>query len=239
METIAVDPYNRNFNALIYGNISSLYLKKGDKEKALKAINKSIDFDKNYAKGYFKRAEIQTQQESWPDAERDYRTANGLDSTLNLQGKIQQAQKKVKEYKKNIDFYKILGVGRDASSTEIKKAFRKLSLVYHPDKVTDPDLKEAAARKWLEISEASTVLQDPKKKSQYDQGVYDDGSGGGGGGGGSGFGDMFNMDDMGSGGSNPLFQMFFGGGSKNNFNFGQSGGGSEGFPRGGGGFTRR
>merc|ERR1711976_337341 len=108
-------------------------IKKNDLKSALKYATKSVDFDKTFAKGFFKRAEINTMLENWEDADRDYRTANGLDSTLNLQGKISTAQKKVKEYKKNRDFYKVLGVERNATQSEIKKAFRKLSLKYHPD----------------------------------------------------------------------------------------------------------
>ena len=228
MDTISIDPYNRNFNALVYGNISSLHLKQSSPDKALKSINKSLENDAKYAKGYFKRAEIHSQLENWTDAERDYRTANGLDSTMNLQSKIATAQKKVKEYKKNRDFYKVLGVERNATQPEIKKAFRKMSLKYHPDKVTDED-KDAAAKKWQEVVEASDVLQDPKKKNQYDQGVYDDGTGGGGGGGG-GFEDLFGGFGGGGGGGDPMgsggiFKMFFGDGSMNNFNFGGQGGG--------------
>jgi DnaJ-class molecular chaperone len=151
---------------------------------------------------------------------------------MNLQSKIATAQKKVKEYKKNRDFYKVLGVERNATQPEIKKAFRKMSLKYHPDKITAEDDKDAAAKKWQEVVEASDVLQDPKKKSQYDQGVYDDGTGGGGGGGGfedlfGGFGGGGGGDPMGGGG---IFKMFFGDGSMNNFNFGGQGAG------GGGGF---
>jgi DnaJ family protein C protein 7 len=248
METINVDPYNRNFNALVYGNVSSLHLKRNNPDIALKSINKSLEMDKNYAKGYFKRAEIHSTLENWTDAERDFRTANGLDSTMNLQSKIATAQKKVKEYKKNRDFYKTLGVERNATAPEIKKAFRKISLKYHPDKVNEEDDKDAFARKWQEVVEASDVLQDPKKKLQYDQGVYDDGSGGGGGGGGAGFEDLFGgFGGGGGGGGDPMggagiFKMFFGDGSMNNFNFGGGGqpgqGGASGFPGGQGGGTR-
>lgn len=67
------------------------------------------------------------------------------------------------EYK---DYYKILGVGRNASQDEIKKAYRKLALKYHPDK-TKGD-KEAET-KFKEISEAYEVLKDPEKRKKYDQ----------------------------------------------------------------------
>lgn len=63
------------------------------------------------------------------------------------------------------DYYKILGVSKDASPEEIKKAFRKLALKYHPDK--NKGNKEAEER-FKEINEAYAVLSDPKKRKEYD-----------------------------------------------------------------------
>ncbi len=67
------------------------------------------------------------------------------------------------EYK---DYYKVLGVDKNASPDEIKKAFRKLALKYHPDK-TKGD--KSAEEKFKEINEANEVLSDPEKRKKYDQ----------------------------------------------------------------------
>ena len=64
------------------------------------------------------------------------------------------------------DYYEILGLKKGASADEIKKAFRKLAIKYHPDK--NPGDKKAEDR-FKEINEAYAVLSDPEKKSQYDQ----------------------------------------------------------------------
>lgn len=64
------------------------------------------------------------------------------------------------------DYYKVLGVDKNATVDEIKKAYRKLALKYHPDK--NPNNK-AAEEKFKEINEANEVLSDPEKKKKYDE----------------------------------------------------------------------
>ena len=65
----------------------------------------------------------------------------------------------------NKDYYKILGVSKNATEAEIKKAFRKLAVKYHPDKNKGD---KAAEEKFKEINEAYAVLSDPEKRKQYD-----------------------------------------------------------------------
>ncbi len=65
-----------------------------------------------------------------------------------------------------IDYYEILGVNKNASEEEIKKAYRKLARKYHPD--LNPNDKEAN-KKFQQINEANEVLSDPEKRKKYDQ----------------------------------------------------------------------
>ena len=117
------------------------------------------------------------------------------------------------------DFYEILGVSKSASKEEIKKAYRKLAIKYHPDKNPDDDQAE---ENFKEAAEAYEILSDEKKRARYDQFGHQGMGGGFGGGGGAG---GMNMDDIFS-----QFGDIFGGGG---------GGGFGGFGGGSGSRSRR
>ena len=90
------------------------------------------------------------------------------------------------------DYYEVLGISKGASADEIKKAYRKMAIKYHPDK--NPGDKEAE-EKFKEAAEAYEVLSDDNKKARYDQYGHA-GMGGNGGFGGGGFGGGMNMEDI-------------------------------------------
>lgn len=104
----------------------------------------------------------------------------------------------------NTEFYDRLGVSKDASQAEIKKAYRKLSKKYHPDINKEPGAEE----KYKEIQEAYETLGDEQKRAAYDQ-YGPAGANGGFGGGAGGFG---GFDGAGFGGFEDIFSSFFGGG---------------------------
>jgi len=106
------------------------------------------------------------------------------------------------------DYYKLLGIEKNASADEIKKAYRKKAHKYHPDK--NPDDSKAEA-KFKEISHAYETLSDPQKKKMYDQFGADGPQAQGFGGGGYGGGQGFDFNDL--GGFADIFENFFGGGA--------------------------
>lgn len=126
------------------------------------------------------------------------------------------------------DYYELLGVSKTASSDEIKKAYRKQALEWHPDRHKDD--KEMAEKRFKEINEAYQVLSDPQKKSAYDQyghAAFTPGGSPGGNpfaGGFAGGGGPFTYTYTTNGGGNPfgnmdfgdpfdIFESFFGGGN--------------------------
>lgn len=103
------------------------------------------------------------------------------------------------------DYYEVLGVAKDATEEQIRKAYKKLALRWHPDK--NPDNKKEAEEKFKEINEAYSVLSDPQKRNEYDNGGFSFGD--------FGFGKDF--DPM------EIFKSFFkkhGKGGKDEFGFG-------------------
>ena len=96
------------------------------------------------------------------------------------------------------DYYKILGIERNASEDDIKKAYKKAALKWHPDRHANDseDKKKEAEEKFKEIAEAYGVLSDPKKKQMYDTYGTVDGDMGGGGFSGGGFPGGFNFGGM-------------------------------------------
>ena len=101
------------------------------------------------------------------------------------------------------DYYEVLGVKRDAEEAEIKKAYRRIAMKFHPDRNSDD---KDAEEKFKEASEAYEVLSDEQKRAAYDRmghAAFDNG-GMGGGAGGAGFGDIFG----------DVFGDIFGGGGR-------------------------
>ena len=125
------------------------------------------------------------------------------------------------------DYYEILGVTKEATPDEIRKAYKKLAIKWHPDKHVDD--KKEAEEKFKEIAEAYSVLSDPDKKREYDTGGIDF----------EGFGDFDNFDPF------AMFESFFGKGHGKHGGFGNFGFGFDddddgffggGFGKGFGGF---
>lgn len=197
-ECIAIDENNKRFHAIIYTNRATALVKQDKQEEALKDLDKAIECNDKYPQAFYKRGDLNQKLGNFDDAIRDFHSAQELDpGKYSLEGRIREARVEAKKAKKK-DYYKILGVPKEADEQEIKKAYRKLALKYHPDRVPDPKEKEKAEKMFKDIAEAYSVLTDKEKRRRYDMGQDLDGP---------------DFGSFGGAGFNPfdIFSAFFGG----------------------------
>jgi len=216
------DPENKNFISIILTNKALCLKKKGKNMEALKDVDEAIKNNPNYATAYIRRALIYEEFKMFDDAKSDLSKAKELDpSNPKIEGYINEANQKV-DSARNRDYYQILGLNRNATPEEIKKAYRKLALKYHPDRNSETEqTKKIAQRKFEDVSDAYSVLSDPKKKQMFDQGIDPLNPETASGAGGPGMSFHFSGGDP-----NEIFKMFFGGGDGGTFFKPSSGPGS-------------
>ncbi|KAM3820826.1 dnaJ homolog subfamily C member 7 isoform 3-T3 [Vipera latastei] len=177
--------------------------------EAIGDCTNAIKLDDTYIKAYLRRAQCYMDTEQYEDAVRDYEKVYQTEKTKEHKQLLKNAQMELKKSKRK-DYYKILGVDKNASEDEIKKAYRKRALMHHPDRHSgaSAEIQKEEEKKFKEVGEAFTILSDPKKKARYDSGqdLEEDG---------------MNMGDF---DANNIFKAFFG--TPGSFSFEASGPGN-------------
>ncbi|KAI8067571.1 hypothetical protein BC940DRAFT_257038 [Gongronella butleri] len=194
---LALDPDNHAINAKLYSNRAAVLQKQRKFEEALEDCDKALELDPDFVKVYSRRAACYMETEQYEEATRDYKRLVDTDAgNREYRNLLRKAEIELKKSQRK-DYYKILGVSRDAGESEIKKAYRKLALQYHPDKNAGDAKAEA---RFKEVNDAYSILSDPQKKARFDSGADLEGMGGMGGG----------FDGAGVD-MNDIFQQFFAG----------------------------
>ena len=223
-ELTTLDPQNGKFNAVLLANRATCFKKLGKKTECLTELKLAVKYDDKYGKAYLKMADIEEEEGDYESARDSIVKAKELDPSLDIEGRLQRVTKKLNSQEKK-DYYKVLGIDKNANDKDIKKAYRKLAMKWHPDKHShNEDAKKKANRMFREINEAHDILSNPEKRKRYDMGGFDmtNGMGGGNFGGFSGFGGGGTRFHSFSGGDD-IFKMFFGGGDGGiRMNFGGS-----------------
>ena len=207
------DPQNKKFNSLILANRALCYQKLKKNTEALRDSNQSVKLNPYYARGYVKRGNVYMELKMFDDARADFQKAKELDPSVSgIEGYLNDAKNQQEKARKR-DYYAILGIDRNANEHDIKRAYKKMAMKYHPDRNAESEeTKKMAEKKFIDVNDAYSVLSDPKKKSMYDQGI-----------------DPLNPEEASSGGmhfggdASDILKMFFGGGSPFSFITGGSG----------------
>lgn len=215
---LALDPDHAAHNVHLYLGLCKVSVKLGRGNEALNSCTEALNIDEELLEALVQRGEAKMLLEDWEGAVADLKeAAQKSPQDMEIREALMKAEKGLKMSKRK-DWYKILGVSKTASIAEIKKAYKKLALQWHPDK--NVDNREEAVKKFQDIAAAYEVLGDDDKRARYDRGEDEEiGMSGGGGGGGYGFG---GFDPFGGGGGQQYtfhFEGGFPGGGFGGFHF--------------------
>ncbi|CAL9138535.1 unnamed protein product [Musa acuminata var. zebrina] len=205
---LALDPNHTAHNVHLHLGLCKVLVKLGRGKDAIDSCTEVLNIDEELVEALVQRGEAKLLTEDWDGAVEDLKiAAQKSPQDMNIREALMRAEKSLKLSKRK-DWYKILGVSKTASVAEIKRAYKKLALQWHPDK--NVDNRAEAEAKFQEIAAAYEVLGDEEKRVRYDRGEdLDEGTG------------------MGGGGFNP----FGGGGQQFTFHF-EGGFPGDGFPGG-------
>ena len=176
-KTGSIDPSHTTFNRQITLKKIKALSRSGNHDRAISEA-RLYNEEGETVEGLWALGEALTDGEKYDEALNVYRQAAELapensPEEKEAKKKVQEAQVALKQSKEK-NYYKILGVSRTATAKEIKSAYRKLALQWHPDKVTE-DQKVEAEKMFQDIGEAYEVLSDEELRAKYDRGesVFD------------------------------------------------------------------
>ncbi|KAF2139534.1 uncharacterized protein K452DRAFT_327997 [Aplosporella prunicola CBS 121167] len=166
-QALEVDPMNKGTNSKILQNRALCNIKLKNYQPAVDDATRAYELDNTYVKARKTKAKALGEMGNWEEAVRELNAVKDANpGEPNIQKEIRNAELELKKSKRK-DYYKILGVDKDADETQIKKAYRKLAIVHHPDKNQGD---EAAAERFKDIGEAYETLSDSQKRARYDSG---------------------------------------------------------------------
>lgn len=193
---ILEDPANKTFNSIVLANRAAAYMKEKDFLAALTDLDTSITLNPEYTKAYMRRGNVYTHMGRFTEAYAEYEIVKTHDPNYpELEQSIRLTKLEEKKSKRK-DYYKILGVDQNALPNEIKKAYKKAALQWHPDKNSETEERRKLAEiTFKDIGEAYNLLSNPEKRQRYDHGE-----------------DLSEIEGNGGQDPNEVFKMFFGGG---------------------------
>ncbi|XP_078041929.1 tetratricopeptide repeat protein 2 [Augochlora pura] len=168
-EALAIDPLNLAMNAKLHFNKATAAAKCCLLNEVIIECTQALKYDENYLKALLRRASTYMLLNKYELAVHDLEKVCRLSNIREHKRLLMEAQLALNKSKRK-DYYKILGIDKNASTDDIKKAYRKRVLVHHPDRhmnATEGERKEQE-KMFKEVGEAYGILSDPKKRSRYD-----------------------------------------------------------------------
>ncbi|KAK3915928.1 DnaJ-like protein subfamily C member 3 [Frankliniella fusca] len=164
------EPKVANIRFQAFDKLCQCYQKDDQISESLRSCQEALDIQMD-PRILCDRAEVYITSSMFDEAIRDYHKALDIDEDYQRAKEgIQRAQKLQKQAERR-DYYKILGVSRNAGKQEIIKAYRKMAQKWHPDNFqSNESEKKIAEKKFIDIAAAKEVLTDPEKRQKYDNG---------------------------------------------------------------------
>ncbi|KIX95839.1 uncharacterized protein Z520_08547 [Fonsecaea multimorphosa CBS 102226] len=167
-EALTIDPTNKVTNAKLLGNRALARIKIKEYDEAKADCDQALKLDPSYTKARRTRAKATGESGDWEQAVKDLKSLSEENpSDADLAKELRNAELELKKSKRK-DYYKILGVDKDAGDKEIERAYKKKAAVLHPDKTQGDKKKEEEFKDCLEAKE---TLLDPQKRQIYDSGA--------------------------------------------------------------------
>uniref|UniRef100_A0A453GXH0 J domain-containing protein n=1 Tax=Aegilops tauschii subsp. strangulata TaxID=200361 RepID=A0A453GXH0_AEGTS len=206
---LAMDPDHTLYNVQLHLGLCKTLVKLGRGKEAISTCTEALSIDEELVEALSQRGEAKLLTEDWEGAVEDLKeAAQKSPQDMAIREALMKAERQLKLSKRK-DWYKILGISKTASAADIKRAYKRLALQWHPDK--NVENREEAENMFREIASAYEVLSDEDKRVRYDRGedLEEMGMGGGGGGG---------FDPFGGGGGQQ-YTFHHGGGFPGGFQF--------------------
>jgi len=159
-DCLDVNEDNQSFNAVILLNISIAMHKMGEKVQSRQSLDRCLKLKPDYTKALVKRGEIHLEEQNYDEAIDDLQMSNQLaPGEFGVESKLKRAKDLKKKNKK--DYYQVLDVSKTATHDEIKKAYKKLAIKWHPDKnAQNEESRKKAEKQFQGINEAFAVIGD-------------------------------------------------------------------------------
>lgn len=169
-EALQIDQNNKVINSKLYFNRASASSLLGNNHTAIADCTLALQINSKYVKALKLRAKCYFVIECFYGCIRDYKEILILEQSREVANLLKYAQDKLYKKSQKKNHYKILEIESDATGEEIKKAYRRLALAYHPDRnfnSTD-DEKRELENMFKEVGMAFAILSDVTKRAQYD-----------------------------------------------------------------------